>query len=119
MCNILKALFITIYFQRGRTALMLAASTAQGCLVDMLVDSGSSIDAQSGTGITALMKACLYKTDQHIDVAARLLNNGASVNIQDRVGRTALFHAIEVGDMKMIHLLLSKGADIDIKDRVS
>jgi ankyrin repeat protein len=98
---------------------MLAVSMAQCGLVDMLINSGSSIDAQSGTGITALMKACLPKTDQHIDVAARLLNNGASVNIQDRVGRTALFQAIEVGDMKMIHLLLSRGADIDIKDRVS
>lgn len=52
----------------------------------------------------------------------KLLNLGANVNIQNRIGRTPFMNVITVANeptakkIKMIDLLLKYGADVDIQD---
>eukprot|EP00622_Pseudochattonella_farcimen_P004967 FR740490.1.p1 GENE.FR740490.1~~FR740490.1.p1 ORF type:complete len:153 (+),score=33.52 FR740490.1:39-461(+) len=46
-----------------------------------------------------------------IHEAITLLKCGALLDVQDKLGRTALFHAAEGGGKEMVHFLLEAGAD--------
>ena len=48
-------------------------------------------------------------------VAALLLEKGASVDLQDKTGQTALILASENGHLEVVKQLLEKGARIDLK----
>ena len=47
-----------------------------------------------------------------------LLDNGASVDAQNRIGETALHYAARNNDKQMVHLLLERGARCDIESTV-
>src|ERR1700733_3075664 len=51
-----------------------------------------------------------------IDLATRLLNQGASVDARDRLGARPLSHAAKSGHLQMIDLLLARGAPIDARN---
>jgi uncharacterized protein len=50
------------------------------------------------------------------DVAARLLDSGASVDARDRFGARPLSHAARFGHLPMVDLLLARGAPIDARN---
>ena len=54
-----------------------------------------------------------------LEVARALLEKGMPPDLIDGQGWTALFHACAKGDEPMIYLLVSKGADIRLSDKVS
>jgi len=51
-----------------------------------------------------------------VDLATRLLDQGASVDARDRLGARPLGHAARSGHLQMVDLLLARGAPIDARD---
>lgn len=65
-------------------------------------------------GMTPLMLACM---DSKLDLIECLLEHGADANIRDdKSGRTALFHAIELDLADVIHILLRYKANPKIRN---
>lgn len=78
------------------------------------------VNLKNSRGETLLMMSC------HPDVIDCLLNAGAVVNIRDNEGNTALHHAVKpkkfISEMmraKVVQLLISKGADVNIKNHMN
>ena len=55
-----------------------------------------------------LFQAC---RSRNVDNARRLIESGANVNYGEVYGWTTLHGAVDVGDVGIVQLLLSKGAD--------
>jgi uncharacterized protein len=51
-----------------------------------------------------------------IDLATKLLDQGASVDARDRLGARPLSHAAKSGHLQMVDLLLARGAPIDARN---
>src|ERR1700733_3033766 len=51
-----------------------------------------------------------------IDLATKLLDQGASVDARDRLGARPLSHAARSGHLQLVDLLLSRGAPIDARN---
>ena len=51
-----------------------------------------------------------------IDLASKLLDQGASVDARDRLGARPLSHAARSGHLQMVDLLLARGAPIDARN---
>jgi ankyrin repeat protein len=104
----------------GDTALMVAADgnganfgRNQPTVVRILLEHGADIEARNARGLTSLMRAAPTDTD----VLPALLDAGASVNVTSRNGWTALMVAAAYGNLKNIQFLLSKGADLRLRNK--
>jgi ankyrin repeat protein len=51
-----------------------------------------------------------------VDLATKLLDQGASVDARDRLGARPLSHAARSGHLRMVDLLLARGAPIDARN---
>jgi ankyrin repeat protein len=65
-------------------------------------------------GRTPLMTAAEYG---QLKICRFLIENGASLNVQDTYGGTAFLDAAMNGDLQICQLLKAKGADINIGDK--
>ena len=98
----------------NRTALHYASERGQIKVVELLLRKGAEFDAEDKDRRTPLTLAA---GRGHNDVSLYLIDKGADVNKKDRVKKTVLHHYVsESGDLKVVKLLLSKGAKIDAKD---
>ena len=52
----------------------------------------------------------------HIEIVRALLAAGANVNLQDNIGKTALYYASSEGHIDIVRLLLEYGADVNPQD---
>ena len=101
----------------GWTPLIVASSKGHTEIVTTLLESEHNIiNAQAGTGITALYIACQYG---FYDVASILLNAKAESNFQTAKQRTPLTIASKKGYTNIVQLLLEHGADIDHRSTVT
>ena len=84
----------------------------------MLVEHGASLPTQDSNGETALHEVTRFSPtpDSHKHIAALLLKHGAPVNIQNKIGKTPLMFATEVGNADLVRALLDKGADASLPD---
>ncbi|MFJ1269210.1 Dot/Icm T4SS effector AnkY/LegA9 [Legionella lytica] len=57
--------------------------------------------------------------NKNFDCAYALVKAGASLDLQDKDGQTALHKAVKQGDRQMIKMLIDAGASIDIPDHSS
>ena len=101
-------------FEEGITPLMSASVDGDVATVEVLLKAGADIELQQDyEGMTALMKAALWKKEK---VAAKLISAGAQINKATRHGWTALMYAALAGDSHTIQHLLRAGADTKMKD---
>lgn len=112
----------------GMTALHRAAERDDTDSIQVLLDAGAQVDAQTNYGLTALHYAVLkeeFATDDFLDAAERdatksirvLLAGGAQVDAQDCEGGTALMRAAVKDDTESIPVLLAAGADPTLVNR--
>jgi ankyrin repeat protein len=71
------------------------------------------IDAEDGSGRTALINSVI---GNKIEFLKWLIDNGANVNAQDRVGYSALHFVGQEKLMELGKLLLSKNANLELHD---
>jgi ankyrin repeat protein len=105
----------------GRTALTIAAqyglpdNTTVLPTVKILLAHGADIDVRGHNGKTILMDAVLKKD---YDLVSFLIDEKKiKIDEIDDSGRTALVIAAENADIKMVELLLRKGADPNVSDK--
>lgn len=101
----------------GMSMLHIAAAHHDAALLDYLIPFFPSIDLLDDHGHTALMKVCVQQADAAEPVLHLLLSNGASVQVSDTVGKTALMWAIECTDKEaVIGELLKYKPDLEACD---
>ena len=114
-----RSLSLTTYilFQAGAdielgssTPLMEAAQEGHLELVKYLLEARADVNAQTGTGDTALSFAC---ERGHTDVADLLLKWGADLEHESEGGRTPLMKAVRAGHYCTAKFLISKGANVN------
>jgi ankyrin repeat protein len=96
------------------TALMWAAFNGHTAVARYLLERGAKIDAKDDNGRTSLMYASSGPYPETVEL---LLKKGAAVNVQGKLeGFTALMTAAAEGQVEVVRLLLSHGADAKLKD---
>lgn len=94
--------------------LHIAASNDHVFVVEELLKHKANPDCFSGKAYTPLTMAC---SQGYTETPRILLDHGANVNLQSPVdGATALHHACIGGFLNCAKMLVSRGADISIKD---
>jgi ankyrin repeat protein len=95
--------------ESGETPLMSAIDSNYKELALLLIENGVDLDAQNNKPFTAkrALFQALYKKD--VEIAMRLIESGANVQIHDRHGSTALDLAYTLGNNPLIMLLIKKG----------
>ena len=108
-------LTMEIVDEDGQTALMLACK--DGCEVteveELLVRAGAEVNARDAFGRTPLMWAC--KDGCQATVVELLIKAGAKVNARERDGSTALTKACAGNHIEVAQVLLTNGADVNLK----
>lgn len=105
-----------IGYSEDKKPLIEAARKGHKPMVELLLEFGADIEGRSigslGYQRTALHWAAI---EGRRDVAASLLARKASIDARDADGKTALMLAAEKGDVGVVELLLSNGADTSLK----
>ncbi|KAL4995944.1 ankyrin repeat-containing domain protein [Aspergillus recurvatus] len=97
------------------TPLSWAAWHGHTHVIQMLLDAGAKVDGTQRHNPLMHAVGSMYH-----EAASLLLDRGADVNwVGSTLGRTALHNAAICGDHRMVMLLLSYGADVNHKDRLS
>jgi ankyrin repeat protein len=112
----------------GLTPLLFAAREGCAPCIGLLAASGADINAVDPDQHTSLIIALI---NGHFDVAGALIEAGADVNMKDKVGRTALWAAVDMhtpissnrpapretddtlSSLDIVKLLVARGADVD------
>lgn len=90
---------------------MRAAEKEDATQVQLLIANGAQINYQNINGMTALMIASRKPSLPIVHILNRAKVN---LNIQDKIGNTALMHAAEKGYSVMMNAILSAGADVKL-----
>jgi ankyrin repeat protein len=98
----------------GNRPLLIAAKKRNPRLLEILIASGSKVDAPDRNGLTPLMAAASMGLDQNVRV---LISAGAKVNARDEKGSTALIWAAISGHPQVVEILLAHGADFKAKNK--
>ena len=100
--------------KKGQTALMAAAQQGHIKVLEKLLENKADIMYKTKSGKNALFYACMKKQEE----AARLLISrySALINYIDKFGMTVAMTCAATGNIEMIELLHSFGANFDIKD---
>jgi hypothetical protein len=94
----------------GYTPLHIASMNGQLDTIELLLEKGSDIEAQTCDGFTPLHIASMYRRLRAIEL---LLKNGANIDYEDNDGDTPLNCATMVDDLDAVKLLIDKGCDIE------
>jgi len=96
----------------GRTPWHLAAESADGDIVKLLLDKGARVSEKDDeSGFTALHHAARFGNKNTTEL---LIARGADINAKDKQGHTPLYVAVN-HDYKVAELLMNKGADSSIR----
>lgn len=105
----------------GKGPIVYAAAKGFASIVALLIDAGADPDARYAHDLTALMWAAGHANDvpaqEGLETVALLHRRGASLDLADDRGRTALMIAAERGHASIVGWLLDNGADPDVRDR--
>jgi len=96
----------------GFTPLFCAICGHHKEIVGLLLDKGADVNTQAANGRFPLGYA-------KIDIARLLVAKGANVKLKDKTGQTVLHWAVNrndyQGDLELVKLYLSRGADVNAK----
>jgi adenosylhomocysteine nucleosidase len=98
----------------GFTALHLAAFFGKPEVARMLLDAGASVDTYT-TNDFANQALHAAAAGRHLEVCRVLVAAGADVNATQHDGYTPLHEAAQHGDVEMVELFLSAGADPSLR----
>jgi ankyrin repeat protein len=103
----------------GKVPLNGAAYGGRTDVVKLLLNRGANANAvdtgSGGTGETALHSATRSEANT-LNIVGLLLGAGASVNVQDKSGKTPLMNALDHRDI--VFLLLQSSANLNLRDDV-
>jgi ankyrin repeat protein len=106
-------------FLRGdnnNTPLIVACELRRSAICKALIDNGAEVHVTNKLGKSALHKAVYTGL---LPIVNMLLDKGVSINIQDHVyGNTPLHKACEYDQYEAACLLIAKGGDVNIKNKV-
>ncbi|CAH2322308.1 fibronectin type 3 and ankyrin repeat domains 1 isoform X2 [Pelobates cultripes] len=100
----------------GVTPLMAAAQKGYLRLVELLIDYGTDVNQEDGSGKNSLMLACF---SGQLAVAQYLRKQGATWESRDKCGSTAMHWAADGGHLKVIQWMINDGCEVDVKDHQS
>jgi ankyrin repeat protein len=131
----------------GHTPLHIASQFNNPAIVELLIHSGSHVNALDNNNMTPLHFTSIYDNDRvasllikkgsdvnlvaqsstsslhisalwnSIKVTRILLNNGASVNVRNDTGSTPLYFAVYRSDINLVKLLVDHGSKINSEDK--
>lgn len=98
------------------TALTLACFQGRHEVVSLLLDRKANVEHRAKTGLTPLMEAA---SGGYVDVGRVLIDKGADVNAAPVPSSrdTALTIAADKGHVRFVELLLSKNAQVEVKNK--
>jgi hypothetical protein len=99
---------------RTGTPLRLAARWGWCSAIDWLVEKGADVNKGDPIHMETPLHAAVAR--KRLAAARRLLDAGADVNAPDEHRKTPLYINSEYGNLPMCKLLLSRGADHEIRD---
>lgn len=100
--------------QEGHTALMFAGYNGHTKIVIMLIEEDAVVDRRDLLGQTALLYASSGQFPETVKV---LLDKGAEPDIVDSNEHfTPLMHAATAGNLDVVKLLITHGADLSMTD---
>lgn len=74
------------------------------------------MDSGDVVGLTALHHAAQNPAGPTVTLARMLLDARANVNFQNRYGEVPILSAFQLGDVRMVELLMEFGADLSVPD---
>ncbi|MBI3431848.1 MAG: ankyrin repeat domain-containing protein [Hydrogenophilales bacterium] len=97
---------------------------------DLLLKNGADLNMHYGPGKDTILHRLAnapnydpspqkYWEDycqQSVELAERLIDSGADINVRDSLGRTPLHYAANSSNYPMIKMLIAKGADLRVAD---
>jgi ankyrin repeat protein len=98
----------------AETALIVSCEKKDRKIAELLINSGADVNWIEADGSTALINACIFKSD--IELVKLLINNGADLDIQNKWGDTALTLSAKHGNRDIMELLIKSGAVIDVNE---
>ena len=108
-----------VSLERVKTALKLASRAGYIDIVQCLVEYGTAVNTLTSVHrvTLALTSALNQAIENHADVAAFLLDNGADFNVSSSTHASVWIHACSRGSPAMVRLLLARGADLSTIDK--
>jgi ankyrin repeat protein len=101
----------------GRNPLHSAAYSGNLEVVRKLIEyDPAAVDARTEFWTTPLLWASEGLNIEDGSILRLLLERGADINAQNRIGRTPLYVASKGGVLEAVRLLLEHGADVEVKD---
>ncbi|OXU24019.1 hypothetical protein TSAR_012214 [Trichomalopsis sarcophagae] len=103
----------------GQSALHLAVLNSSESYVNLLLKTRIDVNLTMNNGSTALHCAMtdLVDSSKRMSIVRSLVESGAQINIQNKMGETALYLASKRNNIDLANYLISKGADVNCKTR--
>ena len=114
-CMLDNGAYPNVQNKYGWTAVNYLADDGKKETLQKALDKGADINIPNKYGRIPLM----YASKKHRqDIVAMFLDYDTDgINMQDNEGNTSLMHAVVGGDKKIVGMLLSKNADIHLKNK--
>lgn len=104
---------------QGWTALMLAAYFGEPSFVKELIKKSANVNARNKAGLTALFlatRSLIWNNNSDVEIAKLLIARGADINAKSSEGVSPLMNAAQRSRLKLIKLLIEKGAKVKDED---